>query len=300
MKRRGFTLIELLVVIAIIAVLVAILLPAVQQAREAARRSTCKNNLKQIALAFHNYHDVYSMLPGQMTSLTYGQNHTVSPNIVILPFLEQSALYDSYDNNVWYNDPKNYALKDKMPAVYACPSTPESGIPDSDTGAQSSDYSHFTVAKDENGDTIGTAAISYLDKFVPFAHMTDGLSNTLLTYESCGRISFWVEGQRVGPPSFIAEIWDVLQNEWIHPKVGDEPKQLGAVMMPPSPDPSFNVNTRGIINNTNIFYSPYSFHQGGIQISLVDGSVRFFSESANVNLFRSLVSCDGSEVVGEF
>jgi len=100
-RKRGFTLIELLVVIAIIAILIALLLPAVQQAREAARRSQCKNNLKQIGLAMHNYIDAHSVLPpganngsysGPATQMGYTLNHTAW--IFVLPFLDQAPLYN--------------------------------------------------------------------------------------------------------------------------------------------------------------------------------------------------------------
>src|ERR1700709_2477916 len=86
-RRTGFTLIELLVVIAIIAVLIALLLPAVQQAREAARRSQCKNNLKQLGLAMHNYHDTYKVFP------TASGGNGFSPHARILPYVDQAPLY---------------------------------------------------------------------------------------------------------------------------------------------------------------------------------------------------------------
>ena len=97
MKRRGFTLIELLVVIAIIAILIALLLPAVQQAREAARRTQCKNNLKQIGLAMHNYHDTFLKFPsgGSGNSQYWGHSQWVS----ILPFADQAPLYNQWNFN---------------------------------------------------------------------------------------------------------------------------------------------------------------------------------------------------------
>ena len=115
-SQRGFTLIELLVVIAIIAILVALLLPAVQQAREAARRTQCKNNLKQIGLAMHNYHDVYRTFPMGANSQIYG------PFVAILPYIEQANLQGLYDFNLYYTHPDNADAINRNVQVYLCPS----------------------------------------------------------------------------------------------------------------------------------------------------------------------------------
>jgi len=124
----GFTLIELLVVIAIIAILVALLLPAVQQAREAARRSSCKNNLKQFGLAIHNYHDTHGVFPQGDYGSRYdscGGNcawRGFSTHAMVLPFMEQAPLYDQLDFNLMYNQGVNgTAIRAKIPA-YQCPS----------------------------------------------------------------------------------------------------------------------------------------------------------------------------------
>src|SRR5690606_29045010 len=125
-RRQGFTLIELLVVIAIIAVLIALLLPAVQQAREAARRSQCKNNLKQLGLAMHNYLDVHGVFPfGQIYFTTRPSGATdsrVSWFWMILPFVEQSAVYSKLDFTVpTYSSPNSSVNTTPMPGFY-CPS----------------------------------------------------------------------------------------------------------------------------------------------------------------------------------
>src|SRR6516165_2849075 len=105
-RKRGFTLIELLVVIAIIAVLVSLLLPAVQQAREAARRSQCQNNLKQMGLAMYNYESAYTRFPssGESTneSLAKRQMFPVSMNVAILPFIDETAIADAWNYNIHY------------------------------------------------------------------------------------------------------------------------------------------------------------------------------------------------------
>ena len=115
-RPRGFTLIELLVVIAIIAILIALLLPAVQQAREAARRSTCKNNMRQIGLALHNYHDTHGIFP-----LAFFQENGWTSSTMLLPFLEQTPLYTALNVNGPANlaDPNILALTRKTIPVFS-------------------------------------------------------------------------------------------------------------------------------------------------------------------------------------
>jgi prepilin-type N-terminal cleavage/methylation domain-containing protein len=128
-RRPGFTLVELLVVIAIIGILVALLLPAVQAAREAARRMSCSNNLKQIALALHNYHDTYKTFPpGAITpGGCCGTPSAANWCIYLLPFVEQQPLHNQYDFNTWNDGPParnaaNTFVTTQFLAVYACPS----------------------------------------------------------------------------------------------------------------------------------------------------------------------------------
>jgi prepilin-type N-terminal cleavage/methylation domain-containing protein len=188
--RQAFTLIELLVVIAIIAVLVALLLPAVQQAREAARRSQCKNNLKQIALALHNYHEVYGAFPPAYVADASGKPMH-SWRVLILPFLEASPLYSEYNFSEPWDGPNNSRLLSRMPPVYACPS--HGNAPGGTTTAYAAVFGEHCVFR-------GSEPVKFMD-------IPDGLSNTLIV----------AEATEAGIPWMKPEDVDIAK----HPSLGD-------------------------------------------------------------------------------
>lgn len=325
MRSRGFTLIELLVVIAIIAVLVAILLPAVQQAREAARRSSCQNNLKQMGLAFHNYHDTYSLLP--MAGNGTGDK-SCGVFVAILPFLEQSAVFDTYNPDEHALTPNNMRImQTMMPSVYVCPSTSRGGsrTPASATPlpyevnypngyeAQTSDYAVVSVYNIlQGGYRPRPLTLFVRGRYVPFRNALDGLSTTLLTFESVGRFAYQVGGKELSylPPTTGGNDSFYKVHGWTwHRQVAafalnavdlNATDQLGGA-------PTFRSNVGSAINATNIGggYSsgsayPYSQHAGGIQGVFADGSVRFINEYASNTVLEAISSMDGGEVVGEF
>jgi prepilin-type N-terminal cleavage/methylation domain-containing protein len=164
-RKTGFTLVELLVVIAIIGILIALLLPAVQQAREAAKRSQCKNNLKQIGLALHNYHDTFKCFPpGKLNSPTPGQTwptfagpHYTNWAIAILPYVEQGALYEMYDQNETNTSAANQAVNQTHVDVYNCPSDVELdtlGVPASGPAQYPYAYSSYRCMCGRSGGHI--------------------------------------------------------------------------------------------------------------------------------------------------
>ena len=236
-NRAGFTLIELLVVIAIIAVLIALLLPAVQQAREAARRTQCKNNLKQLGLAVHNFEQTFSHLPSSLRPPTPG---TIRMALLtgLLPYIDQATIYNQYNQTINWSTGINVALSRTKISAFVCPSDPRGGaldgIPDNpaawaqDTAA-STDYSPIfgisplnapytnvplTNLYTDPADT-SSSPFKYVAGFFPknatittasgtklsgakFADVTDGLSNTIAIAESAGRPAVWRKSRQIG------------------------------------------------------------------------------------------------------
>ena len=203
-RRRGFTLIELLVVIAIIAVLIALLLPAVQQAREAARRSTCKNSLKQMGLAIHNYEETYRKLPssGEFTDRSvspYYRSFTPTATFTqLLPFADQAVVYNQMDFTQHYtfgytsptSKTSNAQAASTIIASFLCPSNGYT-TPDSKAFGQT-DY--MPVAYTDIDSTgarvslgVGVDVDSCLGNYNKIAATTDGLSNTIMIIEDSGK-----------------------------------------------------------------------------------------------------------------
>ncbi|QDV50673.1 DUF1559 domain-containing protein [Gimesia fumaroli] len=291
-RRRAFTLIELLVVIAIIAILIALLLPAVQQAREAARRSSCKNNLKQIGLAMHNYNDVH-------TSLPMGQNAQLySPFVAILPFLDQTNLQNLYDFDLYYTDPANLDALNRTITIYLCPtmvlpravpylSCAEKGGPTS-YGASIGLHEGSDDGSAGNPDGMFPGRNYTYTSPTRFRDVTDGLTNTIM----CGEFNYRLEdylwsGHSSSCPSDTSvqgtPRWGSHRWGGSYPGVA-----LG------STNGDFNVNLNA---NRGTWRSD---HVGGAHFLLGDGAVRFVSENIDAGTLDALATKAGGEVIGEF
>ena len=298
-RRRGFTLIELLVVIAIIAILIALLLPAVQQAREAARRTQCKNNMKQIGLALHNYHDTHNRLPpawADWDGLWATPVQSAHANVAILSYLEAGTVENLYDYNVRWDHPNNQDLALRMPVTYQCPSTPGAGTPEPNSGFQTSDYTYIRSDTGWVTDAGPNRSMFEQNQFRKFRDVIDGLTNTIMQYESAGRSQLYVHGTTTTSPSWWTAEYRAwtghFDSSWMYP--------FEVSIDPGGGEPLTTWFVGSDIINVANWGSPYSFHEGGIHVSLADGSVRFISENIDINTLSGLTSIDGNEVVGEF
>ena len=336
-RRPGFTLIELLVVIAIIAVLIALLLPAVQQAREAARRIQCRNHLKQIGLAIHNYESTFSVLPPSATISQVGlinQNASWSVHGRILPYLEQGNLYNNLDLSLaWDNQSVIAGLK--IP-VYACPSDPNSDNPRDVSPKLASplypttygfNFGTWLVYNPVNG-AIGDGS------FGPNARLglrdfTDGTSNTLLAGEVRAKQHYGrnaaPNGGNAIPGASLAEVNSRIPSgitwcrpnghtEWPDGRVHHQGFTTTAppnsqVIIPYAVDqcPAGTVvdftSQQEATSSTVATYAVItsrSYHTGSVNACLVDGSVRSVSENIDLRVWRSLGTRHGGEVIGEF
>lgn len=301
--RVGFTLIELLVVIAVIAILIALLLPAVQQAREAARRTQCKNHLKQIGLAIHNYHDVYTTFPNaNCGGLAFSSLSGASLFASILPMIDQSSAYNLYDFTKANTDPANQQVVSQRLPFYLCPTSPlRRQVPscDSDNGRAPGNYAVCIGSKDFNQywsffglprpDLDG--AIVYTDSSpgrTAFRDFLDGTSSTLMVGETAYNLPDYLfsSGNCMGESRYSFTYW-------ANPYPGSTACTTEYDFNP------HDIKDDGIFD-PNWTRSFRSDHEGGVQFTLTDGSVHLLSENIDAELLDALSTRNGGEVVGEF
>jgi prepilin-type N-terminal cleavage/methylation domain-containing protein/prepilin-type processing-associated H-X9-DG protein len=325
MRRSGFTLIELLVVIAIIAVLIALLLPAVQSAREAARRMQCTNNLKQLGLAMHNYHSALNSFPiGRMGRYYNYQldpggfaNSRRSWSFIILPYLEQTALANAVNFNLAFHVSQNTtALRAKI-NTFDCPTDPGNATVE-DPGAaaqrtkgnyvvnwgnlhydqdQSPTATNATQPNPYNGPAGSVqyqAAPFTANKANGIQGFTDGTTNTLLMAEVINPFN---------SPSATDHRGDIHNDDrngamfmaYTTPnsRIPDQlpgPSGINYCAYPFQSNPPCNTSSPA-------FNAARSFHPGGVNALLADGSVKFFKSSIDVQTWRSLSTMSAGEIL---
>ncbi|APW62245.1 DUF1559 domain-containing protein [Paludisphaera borealis] len=280
--RRGFTLIELLVVITIIAVLIALLLPAVQSVREAARRSQCVNNLKQLALAAANYHDINGVLPGtSYAAATLGQF------VRLLPYLEQTSAYNAANFSRQALFQENITIAGIAIGGLMCPSdaSPSSapvdasiwpyGVPPgawrqcfSSYGASNGTWT-LNLTKGNNQYARRYAnmnGVIFGESTVRLSDITDGASNTLLFAE-------YAHGVLTGDATISSGLrWPAAEYQWW--QVGAGNNTCVETFYPPNAYKKF-----GSVMGDYASRNPASFHPGGVNVALCDGSIRFIKET---------------------
>ena len=318
-RKHGFTLVELLVVIAIVGLLVALLLPAVQASREAARRISCANNLKQIALAMHLHENTLGILP--YSKRDAAPQRSWAPDL--LPFLEQANLVSGahYDltQNWWrsttYASPPiaipNAATVRTHLSVFTCPSTPDPNRlqnksekpPEQNKIGACGDYfvpegvnltinNELPVAERFAATANLRGALRKHPEQNAFSKITDGLSNTFLVAECAGREDVWRGRQRK------AAVADKTQPNCACARGGawatnDNPYEIGTRV-----EWCTNATIPGPmrINNSNEYgHLFYSFHPGGALFAFADGAVRFYGESTSLRVLAVLVTRSGAE-----
>ncbi|MEN6407896.1 MAG: DUF1559 domain-containing protein [Thermoguttaceae bacterium] len=276
-RNSGFSLVELLVVITIIGLLVALLLPAVQSAREAARRAQCLNNLRQIGIGLHNYHEAHGCFPPGC--LGYGAkygNKCIAWSVFLLSYIEQENIQQQFHFDKKFSDPENSQATHQVVSTYICPSTSQlcsgrfgsvvlqqdsSGTLSSISGMGCTDYGGMNGWSYFSGPKKGTSepGVMAYNRVVTIAEIQDGTSNTIIVAEDTGRGA-----------------GDGVDGEW--------------------PDGRNIFDQSGPINVLQI-NEMWSDHVGGVNAAFCDGAVHFLNELLDVDVLRALCSRSGGEIV---
>jgi prepilin-type N-terminal cleavage/methylation domain-containing protein/prepilin-type processing-associated H-X9-DG protein len=321
MKRPAFTLIELLVVIAIIAILIGLLLPAVQKVREAAARIKCANNLKQIGLAVHGYHDNMNGVPPQATYTIGSSFSGYSVHARILPYIEQGAIHARVNFALGYAAQPD-VCKTKI-ALYRCPSDPKSDATRFDGGIEFAGTNYgFGIGTwlglDQQTARGGDGAFGY-NLTHSFAAITDGLSQTLCAADVKSFVPALLDGgnpaaPNTPPPATPAQVAayggtfdpDYCHTQWVTGRTLQS--GLTTTFPPNTVVPYVTAGRTYDIDFTSARVGPgtpvhtyrvvtsRSHHSGGANAAMMDGSVRFVANSITQATWRAMGTRAGGEV----
>ena len=301
-RRTAFTLIELLVVIAIIAILIGLLLPAVQKVREAAARATCQNNMKQFGLALHNYESTNGKLPASRVSVG-GVTKFRSWTPLALTYVEQDNVGRLWDLTKKWNVAPNLTTSQTSFKLFTCPSAPSTRIPPAsgpvlglgDYGSTNAVRRRFYTANlipnfpvpgTAPGDEANGVLVKEMDTTI--LSITDGTSNSIMIAEDAGRPGLVQKGKASNIST--GDGWG-----WADPDCGFSidgviPGVIGTTWV---------TGGQCIMNCTNDS-ELYSFHTGGINVTLADGSVRFIRDSIAPATLAALITRDAGDIPGDF